>query len=89
MRACLNTLQLLSRSGRPVRVADVRAATAGHKDQTGSVFSLWQDLFSDRVCYRMLPYCHVYHREAWPFCHVWGGPRCQPLAGCYECIHKA
>lgn len=64
VRACLNTLQLLARSGRPVRVADVRAATAGHKDQAASVFSLWQDLFSDRVRNGAVHLC-------W---HVWVAP---------------
>ncbi|KAK9821413.1 hypothetical protein WJX81_000979 [Elliptochloris bilobata] len=48
VRACLNTLQLLARAGRPVRVADVKAAAAGHKDMTASAFGLWHDLFSDR-----------------------------------------
>ena len=49
VRACLNTLQLLARAGRPVRLADVKAAAAGHKDIAASAFGLWQDLFSDRV----------------------------------------
>jgi len=43
VRACLGTLQLLARA------ADVRAATAGHRDRGASAFGIWQSLFSNRV----------------------------------------
>ena len=49
VRACLNTLQLLSRKCTHVRLADVEAAAIGQKDLTRSAFSLWERLLTASV----------------------------------------
>lgn len=53
VRCCLNTLQFLGRRRGAVRAADIASACAGHKDIATSAFSVWQQLFWQRVrvCY--------------------------------------
>lgn len=49
VRSCLNTLQLLARKGRPIKVSDLTGLHVGQKDINKGAFTIWQDLLQDKV----------------------------------------
>ena len=49
VRACLNTLQFLSKQKLRIRVSDVARVSVGQKDSTKDIFTLWNDLLSSKV----------------------------------------
>ena len=49
VRACLNTLQFLSKKHTRIRVADVARLSIGQKDMTKDVFSIWNELLCGKV----------------------------------------
>lgn len=49
VRACLNTLQFLSKQHAKIRVKDVARLSIGQKDMTKDVFTIWNRLLSSKV----------------------------------------
>ena len=49
MRACLNTLQFLSKQHAKIKVNDVARLSIGQKDMTKDIFSLWNQLLCSKV----------------------------------------